>query len=276
MYNLIVNLNEFNINYNISGGIFMKLNNTEVYNFLKEQGITYFYHANTVGTACTFLQQGGLLSRGAVEHLDLFQTRQSSDKIDMDFDVWNDIFLDTVDLHELFPRYNYYGPVLFKINLDIILQENLPDIYITKDNPIRWSPTTPIHEYYFNSVDELRTEYEKGSYREMFTLKNTLKPLFFNNFLEEVILDNPKLDIKYNEIKRINPLKEAKKLIRKVSEESRYDYSNVKFSVRKDCIGCYCYHNYMNSTKVEDLERYFLDNDLNIKLSALEEARNGE
>ena len=100
----------------------MKLNNLELHKFFQEKGITHLYHANTVTTSISFIQAGGLLSRGDVEKNDLLQTAQESDGVDKTFDVWNDIFLDTADLHKLFSRQNRYGPVLFVFDVNLLLK----------------------------------------------------------------------------------------------------------------------------------------------------------
>ena len=99
----------------------MKLDNLELHNLYKQKDIHFLYHANSVATAITFIKQGGLLSRGAVESKGLYQTPQSSDAIDQVFNVWNDIFLDTIDLHGYFPRQNLYGPISFQFPIDFLL-----------------------------------------------------------------------------------------------------------------------------------------------------------
>lgn len=230
----------------------MKLDNLELYNYLSEQGIKHLYHANTVTTACTFLLNGGLLSRGAVESRGLKQTSQSSDPIDVNFNVWNDIFLDSVDLHGLFPRQNYYGPVLFKYSLEILKYPNLPDVFITKDNPIRWDISMDDEEKYFQSIDELENNYKKGSYEEMITLRNTFEILPFENYLEEVILDNPAVLVNDTSM-----FKKARKAIDSAVANSQYDYSDVQFTIRKCDSSCYCQDNYLHQVPVPELKKLF-------------------
>lgn len=65
----------------------MEFKAESIIGILKNKGISHLYHANTVKTSCTFLRNGGLLSRGAVEKLKLEQSPQSSDEIDKKFDV---------------------------------------------------------------------------------------------------------------------------------------------------------------------------------------------
>ncbi|TBT37353.1 hypothetical protein D5E81_24615 [Vibrio parahaemolyticus] len=71
----------------------MKLDNQELHELLVQKGVTHFHHANSLATAVTFIEEGGLLSRGDVEKEDLIQTNQSSDDDDKDFDVWDDVLL---------------------------------------------------------------------------------------------------------------------------------------------------------------------------------------
>ena len=133
----------------------MKISNRELHTFLLSKDINYVYHANTVSTSITYIQNGGLLSRGDVEDKKLNQTIQSSDDDDKLFDVWNDVFIDTHDLHSHFPRQNLYGPVLFKFNIDFLLIDDI-DIWITKDNPIYWNKSLSDKDKYFQSIDELK------------------------------------------------------------------------------------------------------------------------
>lgn len=230
----------------------MKLDNSDVYTFLLEQDIEYLYHANTVATACTYIENGGLLSRGAVEHLNLHQTPQSSDEDDKRFDVWNDIFLDSIDLHGKFPRQNYYGPVLFKFSLDILKDPNLPEVHITKDNPIRWDNDMSNSDKYFQNMDEFKEIYRLGSYKEMITLKNTFEVLPFENYLVEIILDNPMVLVKGESLRE-----KAKKTLSSSIKHSPYDYSKVTKTIRKCDSYCFCRDNYLNQHNTADLERLF-------------------
>jgi len=72
----------------------------EVHGVLQAAGVTHLHHANTVTTSCTFLQKRGLLSRGWIEYYKLPQIRQSSDDIDKKYSIWNDVFMDGVDIHD--------------------------------------------------------------------------------------------------------------------------------------------------------------------------------
>jgi hypothetical protein len=60
----------------------MDLSSEDVYEVLSGKGIKNIYHANSVITACQFLRNRALLSRGVIERRRLYQTPQSSDSID--------------------------------------------------------------------------------------------------------------------------------------------------------------------------------------------------
>lgn len=218
----------------------MELNHLEVCRVLEEKGITHLYHANTTKTACTFIKSGGLLSRGAVEYYNLDQTPQNSDTIDKEYNVWNDIFLDSVDLHIKFSRQNHYGPILFKYSLDILKQDFQMPLWITKNNPIYWVPNQSDQERYMQNLDEFNSMYSYGSFREMITLRNSFVYLPFIPFLKEIIIDDPKLLWKES---RENLFDESNRFIKDAMEASVHNYSNVKIT-RRECTDCYCKSNY--------------------------------
>ncbi|SEC25200.1 hypothetical protein SAMN04489761_2491 [Tenacibaculum sp. MAR_2009_124] len=229
----------------------MKLNNKDLYNLLSEKGIHHLYHANTVGTSRTFIEQGGLMSRGAVESKGLNQTPQSSDAIDKVFDVWNDVFLDTVDLHTYFSRQNYYGPVLFKLTTDFLNEIDL-DVWVTKDNPINWNVEMTDKQKYFVSVEELSENWEQYQrQRKMTTIKNNMDSILMD-YVEEVIVDNPAVQITKTGLVFFNQAMADLKETLKINPPLKN-----KFKTRT-CNGCFCRDNYLNQVSVPDLKRLFL------------------
>lgn len=82
------------------------INPKRVYQILVGKKIEYLYHANTVLTSLTFIQQKALLSRNFIEREQLIQTEQKSDQEDKKYNVWDDVFLDGLDLHKKYRRAN--------------------------------------------------------------------------------------------------------------------------------------------------------------------------
>lgn len=93
----------------------MKISNLALHQILTDKGFTHFHHANTIATAITFIESKGLLSRGEVERRGLIQTKQASGEDDKTYDVWNDVFLDILDLHVFFLAKIFM--ILFFLNL---------------------------------------------------------------------------------------------------------------------------------------------------------------
>jgi len=224
----------------------MKLDKIRLHKLFVEKGITHLYHANTVATSITFIQQKGLLSRGAISNRQLYQTPQSSDRKDRVFGIWNDVFLDTHDLHSHFRRDNRYGPVLFKFSIDFLLKTK-SEVWVTKDNPIRWTKGMRSNDKYFSSVSRMKREWDNYKpERRMITIVNNSKAILFK-YLQEVILDDP-----YLLLDEIDLFAIARRQLQKAIKASDLD---VKIKARK-CSVCYCKDNYFEKSE-SDLKRLF-------------------
>ncbi|QRV24427.1 hypothetical protein [Marinomonas foliarum] len=228
----------------------MKLDNKELYDLLKRKKVSNFFHANTVATSITFIQEGGLLSRQGIEEQTLYQTPQTSDEIDKLFDVFGDIFLDTTDLHGHFSRQNHYGPVLFRFKLELLLDENL-DIWVTNNNPIHWDRHSEPEENYFQSVKELARKWDDYDIqRKMFTVRKPTSPILFE-YLEEIILDNPKVKISDD----VSLRKESRRALKKATKEKTQLRELLTW---RECGHCFCQDNYLKQVQVPELIQKFL------------------
>jgi len=161
---------------------------------LVEKGVTELFHANTVTTSISFLKAGGLLSRGEVENRGMRQTPQLSDNDDKIYNIWNDVFFDSCDIHHMLKVPNKYGPVCFVFSIDLLDDPTLPEIRITKSNPYNWEKNNAdinyIEEQY---IDEI-SEYRKNDIAMHITLIDCHNHIPFSPYLKRIILDNPKLD----------------------------------------------------------------------------------
>jgi len=232
----------------------MRLDNKQLYNLLEEMKIPYLYHANSLKTFKTYVENSGIMSRGFVERMGLEQSPQSSDEVDKAIGVWDDIFLDTVDLHGYFPRQNVYGPIQMRFRNELVLDEKF-EFYVTKDNPIYWETSTKQEDRYFVSVEELKANWDKYQrQRKMFTIKNIDEPIIFN-YLQDIIIDDPRVQFTEGEMTTI-VFNEAKKIIDELVEN--YPELRNKLKVRT-CSGCFCRQNYLEQVTVSDLKRLFLN-----------------
>ena len=78
----------------------MHISPKALFDILSDKGITSLHHANSVVTSCSFLKSGQLISRGTLERGNGIQTAQYSDSDDKRYDVWFDVFTDSVDIHK--------------------------------------------------------------------------------------------------------------------------------------------------------------------------------
>ena len=233
----------------------MKLDNISLHELFLDKGISILHHANTVATSVSFIEANGLLSRGGIEHHGLYQTPQGSDNADKVYDVWNDIFIDTVDMHGYFPRQNVYGPISFKISTDFLLSENL-DVWVTKNNPQYWNPAMTMEEKYFSNVEELRDNWDNYErQRKMVTIKNILDPFLFD-YLKQVIVDDPQV-----ETQGYHLFNEAVGALKQVLGDNTT--LKNKFLTRPTCTGaCYCRRNYLKQLQPNALKKLFLPKNL--------------
>ena len=139
----------------------MDLPSKDVYKVLKGKGIGTIHHANSVITACQFLRDGALLSRGTIERRGMFQTPQSSDDVDRKRGLWFDVFTDSTDIHARAGQVNFYGPVLFVLDADLIYKAYTGKVWVTKLNPTKWHGV-PRDERWFQSDEDLTENFKEG------------------------------------------------------------------------------------------------------------------
>jgi hypothetical protein len=166
----------------------------ELIDVLRGIGATGLYHANSVTTSSTFLEQGGLLSRKFVEDRGLNQTAQYSDSNDKKLGIWNSIFIDHVDIHYWAGRVkgpNQYGPALFRLEFDFLL--GLPDdstFCVTKKNPDSWDVMRN-NERWFSTLDELAQNIKPGEFGQMLVIRTPSGKIQFPNSHGQIRLDDP-------------------------------------------------------------------------------------
>ena len=167
----------------------------EVHDVLTNIRATHLHHANTVTTSCSFLEQGGLLSRGFVEDRGLDQTPQPSDESDKKYDIWHRIFLDHVDIHDRGGRRkgpNKYGPVLFVHKLDVLL--GLPEgseVLVSKMNPWYWKDHHTDGDKVFGNADELAGSIRYGNFDKMLIIQTPTAKVDFPAGTVQILLDDP-------------------------------------------------------------------------------------
>jgi hypothetical protein len=171
----------------------------DAYGILTRIQVTFLYHANSVTSSATFLEQGGLASRGFVEDRCLRQTGQSSDSIDKKYSIWHCVFLDHVDIHDRAGRKkgpNQYGPVLFLLDPRVLL--GLPegsDVRVTRRNPIYWYDGQLDGERWFQTAEELARSIHQGDFDKMLVIRTPSGKLDFPDRRAQIILDQPSREL---------------------------------------------------------------------------------
>ena len=182
------------------------MTNHQIKEILISKGVNRLYHSNTVETSLSFIRAGGLLSRGLCEDLGYSQTPQQSDQLDRDFDIYYDLFFDSVDIHERAHSANYYGPVLFVYDVKVL--DCIPEgcVRITKINPVHWNANSSENERYFTNENELGFCFTKGDFGQHITIKAQNTPLPFT-YLSKIIITNPCNDYMNYYINAVNAIK---------------------------------------------------------------------
>ena len=238
------------------------LNTKELYDILVRKEITHLYHANTISTSKTFLNHKSLLSRKFVEDNQLYQTSQYSDDKDKKMDIYNDIFLDFVDIHEEWKRHNKYGPFLFALSIELLKSDQIKTLRITKKNPVHWRVTETENDWYYSNLKDFDDNYRKGNKLKdigsMIVLKDLNGKLPLHPHIKKFIFDNPNIFVNHQNEKQYlaNLLGvELKKIV------VEYGFEEVERVIRHQhkIFRCSCWHEYniMLWVRKKNLKRLF-------------------
>lgn len=162
------------------------MNSTDVKEVLKSHGVTTLYHANSVITSLSYLKLGGLYSRMQMELHHYSQTKQYSDDLDKRMKIYNDIFLDSCDIHYQAGDINFYGPIQFQFDLDVLDKAPENAIWITRMNPVKWQSNMSMGQKYFLTINDLDRYFCSTDFGQSITIHNFSEPLPFQ-YLKRVV-----------------------------------------------------------------------------------------
>jgi len=220
-----------------------QLSGKSIYNILKDKNVGFLYHANTVLTSLTFIKEKALLSRHQVEVAGLLQSPQKSDAEDKKFNVWDYVFLDGADLHNSYSRANKYGPVLFRLKLELLTSPAVPNVLVTRSNPWYWNEKTPLEKRYYQSLEELKEDYLTGKKLDsqiMFTIRSPGREIKLNKYLDSIGIDEPKILVRVGEGNEINDGDYARKAIVECMKNHGLGHISVLQRHSKSSIWCRC------------------------------------
>ena len=238
------------------------LNPIDLYDILKSKGINQLFHANTVATSITFLNEAHLLSRKYVEDDKLFQTAQYSDEKDKIFDIYDDIFLDFIDIHDVWKRHNKYGPFLFCFDIELLRSGFMESIRITKKNPVHWKRIETKKFWYYSDLEEFNKNYKQGNklrdIGSMLILKGLNGKLPLRPYLQSFIFDNPDLTVNFRGEKRYLASLLSEQLLEIINQTNFIDIKRI-LRHKHSALQCTCWwtYNYMLLNDFENLKRLF-------------------
>ena len=214
------------------------IKNADVLKVLREKSVSHFYHANSVQTSCTFLEHGALLSREYAETHKLKQTPQQSDALDKRYGIWNDIFLDTVDIHDRARRKNHYGPVLFVLKPQSVLTDQSLDgtLRITRRNPVHWSDGQSPKDRYFETSEEFAQNFSFGDFDKHFTFRTKDGKIPLAAHIDHIQLDDPQGSLGDQNV--------FKNAMAALTAAAKIGQINVTIRKRECRMGCTCLGTY--------------------------------
>lgn len=217
----------------------------KIVSILKKHDVDQLFHADTVLTSLSFLQAKGICSRQYLDSLSLNKTDQYTDETDKSFDVYDDLFFDSVDIHKRTHNRNKYGPVTFVFDLKMLLNQELKNkIFITKSNAAYWKKGMRPEQRYFLTVEDLAQGFVKGNFGQNITFHHV--PFQDFSALQYIILE--RLPAQHT-----NLFEDAYHEIRNKLRELGY---SIPLVIRKCDDDCKCFNEY-NKMSYDKLLKYF-------------------
>lgn len=212
------------------------MNGNDLYNIFLKKNIKTLHHANSVMTSISIIRLGGLASRHLVEKNGLRQSGQYTDELDKQFGIWDDVFMDTVDIHRRIRNRNQYGPVLFEVDVSVL--QALPSsarVLVSKMNPSKWKESTPFRDRYFEDAMEADVGVRVGDFDQMLMIGNVGGIIPFGGYLQRIVLDD------------VNGGAQTSQEFQRAAQELNQALQDRKINMhvtRRGCVDCRCYQSY--------------------------------
>lgn len=239
------------------------ISSKSLYSLLKKKEVPFLYHANTVATALTFLNARSLLSRHQVEADGLAQSSQISDEHDKKYDVWDHVYVDGTDHHVLYSRPNNYGPVLFRLNLELLTSPLFPVVYIMRSNPLRWIDKMTLDQKFYTDIDEIDEIYltkKQLDSQTMFTFRNPGYGIKLNKFLHSIGIDEPEILLKLTSVGEIGAGNYVRTVIGNAMKQNGLGHIPLMKRHNTAVGNCRCWtrYNYMYMTNKDEFRKRFV------------------
>jgi hypothetical protein len=180
------------------------------------------------------------MPRETIEKLNTHTTSLKAKHSDTNYSIRNDIFADSVDIHEQANSAHNHGPVLFELDIEIIKNTYTGKIWVTKSNPMKWNANTHQERKWFVSAHDLEDNFSYGSFDHMIVFRHCGGKLPILGYLNKIILDDPKLQTDKDQIDYFSMAFGALTLAMK---QGAFD---IPIEKRVCNQGCRCLDNYKN------------------------------
>ncbi len=205
-----------------------------IYEILKDKGISSIYSANSVITSCSFLRNRCLMSHASLAKAGLFHNSQISGKLGHKYGIWNDIFTESLDIHNHSGSINHLGPVLFELDIEIVKNSYSGKVWVTKSNPCKWETNINHERRWFVSASDLDNYFSEGNTDFMIVFRHCGGKLPIQGHLNKIVIDDPKLETDEYQIDYFSMAYGAIKL---AMTEGNIEAPIEKRGCRSDC-GC--------------------------------------
>lgn len=220
-----------------------------IYEILKDKGVSSIVHANSVRTSCEFLRNRCLMSLEAVDKLSTHAKPVKTDQAGGNYSIWNDIFADTVDIHQHSNRAHEDGPVLLELDIEIIKNTYTGKVWVTKSNPAKWQANLSHERRWFISANDLEDNFSYGSFEHMIAFRHCAGKVPILGHLKRIVLDDPRLQTSSQQVDYFSMAFGALQL---AMREGGFD---VPIEKRACSNGCGCLDNY--KSRAVDTDRMF-------------------
>ncbi|MEW8470256.1 MAG: hypothetical protein AB2637_17095 [Candidatus Thiodiazotropha sp.] len=205
---------------------------------LKDKGVSSILHANSVENSCLFLRNRCLMSRDSIEKLVTQKRPRKANHGTSNYSILNDIFTDTVDIHEQANSVHNHGPVLLELDIEIVNNTYTGKVWISKSNPMKWDANTHHERKWFVSAHDLEDNFRYGSFDHMVVFRHCAGKLPILGYLNRIVLDDPRLRTDRYQVDYFSMAFGALKLAMK---EGGFDAPIEKRECTQDCS---CLDNY--------------------------------
>jgi hypothetical protein len=180
------------------------------------------------------------MSNASLEKFGLFHNSKIPGKLGHNYGIWNDIFTESLDIHNHSGNINHLGPVLLELDIEIVKNSYSGKVWVTKSNPSKWETNINHERRWFVSANDLDNYFTEGNTDFMVVFRHCGGKLPIQGHLNKIVIDDPKLETDEYQVDYFSMAYGALKL---AMTEGNIEAPIVKRSCNSECG---CLDDYMN------------------------------